>query len=330
MQAYIYCAKGNDPYENLAIEDFFTEYVSKHVEEPHAIIYFWQNEDSVIFGRNQNAANECNLSLLQRWNVHPVRRKTGGGAVFHDIKNLNFSFITSKSLYDKEKSMCIVSHALSQLGIPAQVNGRNDIVLGDAKISGNAYSSNETMTLHHGTLLLSVDIDKLERLLTVDQSKLASKGIHSVRSRVQNLQEQYPSLQIEDYKNAIQQQFCKCYDISQLQPFAFESKHRISIQEKAKQYASLEWIFGHDLSGLTSETKRFSWGSCTITHFGQDDADGYIDIYSDTLYSEEFEHIRRFIRSRMSVRQATTYSEDVNVGLSETEQLMLQDVWTLL
>lgn len=325
MKTYIYHAKGYNPYENLAIEEFFTEYVTLHTEELHAILYFWQNEDSVVFGRNQNVANESNLSLMQQWGVHPVRRKTGGGAVFHDVKNLNFSFIVSKEKYDKDASMLIIRDALRQMGIPASINGRNDILLKEAKISGNAYSSNDAMALHHGTLLLSVDMDKLERLLTVDESKLKSKGVRSVRSRVENLMDQYPHFTIEDYKNAIQQQFCECYHIEQLQPFVFGEEDIASVQKRKEQYASPEWIFGHDLSQLRSETKRFSWGTCTVSHFATDSGDEYIDFYSDTLYIREFEQVRCCLRHRS---QEAIKDKDWmrTLELTEVETNMLKDI----
>lgn len=329
MEAYIYHAPGHNPYENLAIEEFFTEYVTEHAEKSIAIVYFWQNEDSVIFGRNQNVASESNLSLMQQWNVHPVRRKTGGGAVFHDIRNLNFSFIVSKEKYNKEASMLIIRDALRQLGIPAEINGRNDILLEDAKISGNAYSSNESMSLHHGTLLLSVDLDKLERLLTVDQSKLQSKGVHSVRSRVQNLQEHYPLITIDEYKDTISKQFCKCYEIEHLETFTVSFDHMAVIQKIKQQYASPQWIFGHDLSQLRSMTKRFSWGTCTVGYFATDTEDEYVDLYSDTLYAEEFEQVRQYIR-RTSFIQKCNEEAIQNVQFPEIERIMLHDIEELI
>ncbi|GBC61586.1 lipoate--protein ligase [Desulfonema ishimotonii] len=177
-----------DPHINLALE----EYCLRHLDMGHPYLLFYINAPSVIIGRNQNTVEEINADYVREKGIRVVRRVSGGGAVYHDSGNLNFSFITR---YDRhhlnnfKKFTSPVIRALNRMGVPAALNGRNDIVVSGRKISGNAQYSNGKSMLSHGTLLLDSDLDTVVRALNVSADKIESKGLKSVRSRVANISE---------------------------------------------------------------------------------------------------------------------------------------------
>ena len=181
----LYVLKTTDPYLNLAIE----EYLFRNSLD--SIFILWQNDKTVVIGKNQNAYCEVNSEYAKLHGIKIARRITGGGAVYHDLGNINYSFI-SKSISDgidfKTFTGPIIS-LLKSLSVDAELSGRNDIMVGDRKISGNAQFSSGGKTLHHGTILFDSDLSVLTSVLNVDLEKIKSKAIKSTRSRVINLQE---------------------------------------------------------------------------------------------------------------------------------------------
>ncbi|MCL2214273.1 MAG: lipoate--protein ligase [Treponema sp.] len=174
-----------DPQFNLALE----QYIFDFLDRKHNYFMLWRNNNSVIVGKNQNTLAEINLPFVKSNNINVVRRLSGGGAVYHDLGNINFTFITGA---DNEKIdfslFCgFIQKALVSFGIPAEISGRNDITIGDSKISGNAQYVKNRRVMHHGTLLYDCDLDMLSGALTVKEDKFESKGIKSVRSRVANI-----------------------------------------------------------------------------------------------------------------------------------------------
>lgn len=174
-----------DPTYNLAFE----EYVLTNCREGNLLI-LWQNASSVIIGRNQNTAEEINQGFIDRHGIQVVRRNTGGGAVYHDLGNLNYSFITDADDLDKNTLQLFldpVVEALNSLGLDACCSGRNDILVSGKKVSGTAQQLLKGRILHHGTLLFDADADMISGALNPDPTKFQSKSIKSVRSRVGNI-----------------------------------------------------------------------------------------------------------------------------------------------
>ena len=178
-----------NPYLNLAIE----EYLFLNSEED--VFLLWQNSPTVVIGKNQNVYNEIDFNFLKSNNILIARRITGGGAVYHDFGNLNFSFISvsdEKRTLDFNHFTELIIEALNSFGIDAKLSGRNDILVNDKKISGNAQCTQNGRVLHHGTLLYDTDFTVLSSVLKPDERKIQSKAIKSVRSRVANISEFLP------------------------------------------------------------------------------------------------------------------------------------------
>ena len=191
---YLYLGIGNDPYHNLAVE----ETLLHQVKPGECILYLWQNAHTVVIGRNQNALAECDAALLEREGGRLARRLSGGGAVYHDLGNLNFTFLVRADDFDKSRQTEVILRAVNDAGIPAERNGRNDLTCEGRKFSGHAYYQTKEGCYHHGTLMLDVDTDRLTRYLRVSPIKLSKRGVPSVRSRVMNLREKRPDLTVEE------------------------------------------------------------------------------------------------------------------------------------
>ncbi|WP_339020774.1 lipoate--protein ligase [Spiroplasma endosymbiont of Atherix ibis] len=184
---FIYKTSCVDPTFNLATEEYFVK--AKKYKEP--ILFLWQNDNTIVVGRNQNAAWEINLQNAQKDLVNIVRRNSGGGTVFHDLGNINFSIIytdvDNKAVLLFASMLEPVIKTLNNLGVPAKFSGRNDIELNGKKISGNAMWKYEDRFLQHGTILFNANLDKLTKYLTVDRAKILSKNIKSISARVTNI-----------------------------------------------------------------------------------------------------------------------------------------------
>lgn len=270
---YIFNSNSYNPYKNLAIEDFLVNFAN---ENQHFILYFWQNENTVVIGRNQDAFSEVNLDYMIKNKIKLARRKTGGGAVFHDKNNLNFSFIIPKNRFNKLKSSNIIKKALFNLGIDSEISGRNDILVNNKKISGNAYLNKENVTLHHGTILLNTNFELLENVLNINTVKLKSHGVKSVKNRVLNLNELYPNITIKDLKQEIKKEFENTY-LNKCQLF------KDDLQIEKDFYSSDEWIYGDKkFINLKKYSHKFDWGICEIKILNSKEKK-YVKIYSDAL-----------------------------------------------
>ncbi len=177
------------------------------------LLYLWQNAHTVVIGKNQNAYREVNLTTLERDGGHLARRLSGGGAVYHDLGNLNFTFIMPEAAFDVGKQMQVIVDAVKHFGLEAEVSGRNDALVQGRKFSGNAYYHSGSNAYHHGTVLVDTDGAKIAKYLNVSKKKLESKGVHSVQSRVCNLKELNPEITCEKMRIALVQAFAEVYEL---------------------------------------------------------------------------------------------------------------------
>ncbi|MCD7749357.1 MAG: lipoate--protein ligase, partial [Oscillospiraceae bacterium] len=196
---YLYEGVGFDPHYNLAVEQQLLE----TVQPGECILYLWQNQNTVVIGRNQNAWKECRVSRLESEGGTLARRLSGGGAVFHDLGNLNFTFLLPTADYDLRRQTAVILTACQSLGVPAVLSGRNDLTAEGKKFSGSAFYHNRGRSYHHGTLLVQVDMEKLGRYLNPSSAKLEAKGVDSVRARVVNLADIQPDITIPALKEAL-------------------------------------------------------------------------------------------------------------------------------
>ena len=282
-------APGTDPYENLALEQTLLE----RVEEGECILYLWQNARTVVIGRNQNPWKECRTALLEEEGGHFARRLSGGGAVFHDLGNLNFTFLMREEDYDLSRQLTVIERACRSLGVPAERSGRNDLLADGRKFSGNAFYHHLGRAYHHGTLMVDVDLDRVQRYLSPSKAKLAAKGVDSVRSRVVNLKEFVPDLTVDDLKTALVSAFASVYDVGtspacppirknlpnlslrdQSADWSWQSVLPSSVQtltpdkfdlgELRAKYASDAWLYGPRLPFTLSVEDRFPWGGVEL------------------------------------------------------------------
>ena len=254
MKNYLYISTSGDGWTNLGTDEWFLE----HIAPDEMALYFYINDNAVILGRNQNPWAECDLAAMERDHVQLVRRITGGGAVYHDRGNLNFSFIAGSERYDQDRQLRLILDAVRALGIPCEATGRNDLAVEGRKFSGNAFCKRSKVQQHHGTLLVASDLDRLQKYLRVDPRKLRSKGTKSVRSRVCNLSDLLPGLRVEALLEALKNAFAREYG-------AYETLETgalpwADIRPYIEKHASWEWRLGETPSSI-SKWKSASLGA---------------------------------------------------------------------
>ena len=277
-QIKLYESNSFDPYLNLATE----QYLMETVEEDACILFLWQNQNTVVIGKNQNAWKECRTDLLREEGGFLARRLSGGGAVFHDLGNLNFTFLMPQAEYDLDRQFSVIAEAVSMLGLHAERSGRNDVLAEGRKFSGNAFYKNGKQAYHHGTLLVDVDMEKLGRYLNPSKAKLQSKGVDSVRSRVVNLTELSPTLTIDTMKKTMANAFAKVYDkpLTVMNDSDFDHE---AIEALCQRNASWEWNYGQKLPFTADFEDRFTWGSIQMCLQVENGVITVAKVYSDSM-----------------------------------------------
>lgn len=252
---FIYNAQGTDPHENLAAEKVLMD----SMQPGEVMLYLWQNLNTVVIGKNQNAWLECRTSLLEEEGGKLSRRLSGGGAVYHDLGNLNFTFVMCKEDYDLDKQVAVIQKACALAGIRAEKSGRNDLLADGRKFSGNAFYQDKVHAYHHGTLMVDVDKEKLGRYLSPPKAKLEAKGVASVRSRVVNLRELSPTLTIDGMRRNMEIAFQDVYGLSAAE-FVLDDAMKAEIQQLKDLYSSWDYLYGAPLSFTFSCEEKFDWG----------------------------------------------------------------------
>lgn len=247
-----------NPWYNLALE----EYLLNHVVENEIILYLWQNDHTVVIGKHQNAWKECACGELESEGGKLARRLSGGGAVYHDLGNLNFTFVMDRRLYNLERQLNVLLLAVRNFGVEAEFSGRNDLTVGGKKFSGNAFCFKSRSAYHHGTILVNTDMNRLARYLRVSKEKIVSKCVSSVKSRVVNLSYLNPKITIEEMWQSVKESFAQVYGGCSRE-FQFDRDSE-EIRRLYRKYASWEWRYGETPDFDISLCNRFDWGEIEL------------------------------------------------------------------
>ena len=228
-----------NPYHNLALEELLME-----SNPPECCtLYLWQNRQTVVIGQNQNAWQECRVKELEEDGGHLARRLSGGGAVFHDLGNLNFTFLVPRADYDVARQTQVIEEAAASFGLTVERSGRNDILVEGRKFSGNAFYKKGQNAYHHGTILIDVDMGALGRYLNVQPDKLQSKGVRSVRSRVTNVAEHLPDrVTLPEFRRILLENILR---ENQGEEYPLTPDDLAAVEKlRAERYATWEWNYG--------------------------------------------------------------------------------------
>ena len=271
----IYIFHSLDIYWNLATE----EYLYENLDKTHPTLLLYRNNKSVVIGRHQNPWKECDIQSMREDDINFCRRKSGGGAVYHDLGNSCYSFLTPVHpdvlpLNVKVDNNKVLIRALENLGIPCELNARNDICYNEKKVSGSAYQASlgkrdgtGRKTLHHGTMLLNADLPSLRKYLNPKKEKIVSKGVESVRSPVINLIEAKPDLTHEIFCNAVQEEFIRSFPGKEYSVIEYKQEEIEQIQRIADIYNELitwEWQFEKTPEFTNEVEETFDWGKINI------------------------------------------------------------------
>lgn len=255
MKTYLYTSTSFDAYENLARD----EYLLNTLGEDELALYFYINRSAVIIGKNQCPWIEVDNEKISADKVQCVRRVTGGGAVYHDMGNLNYSFIAGKNRYDMDAQRELIRKALAAFGIEAQATGRNDLTIDGHKFSGTAYCTRNGVHQSHGTLLVNVDRDAMSRYLSPSKLKLQSNGVKSVRSRVCGLNEFSADITVENLRKTLENLFVEAY--GPVQTPVFDREQLDALVEK---HSSPDWFFNNGLKNCRREETRLGFGNVRL------------------------------------------------------------------
>ncbi|HBJ2612682.1 TPA: lipoate--protein ligase [Clostridium botulinum] len=299
--------KSTNPFFNLALE----EYLLKNVDIKEDYFILWQNEPTIVIGKHQNTLKEINMNFVQNNNINVVRRNSGGGAVYHDLGNINFTFITKydeKHLLDFKTFTNPVVYSLGKLNVKAELSGRNDILIDGRKISGNSQHIYKDRFLHHGTLLFNSELENLVKALNVDNDKILSKGIESIKSRVTNIKEHVKEdIFMEEFKEILIENIF-IWNKSSLKEYNLTSDHINEIEKLMKEkYMTWQWNYGESPEFNYKNSKRFQGGKLEVL---LNIVEGHINeckIYGDFLGVMDVSEIEKKI---IGVKYGEEYIEE--------------------
>ncbi len=332
----VFLSDSLNPHLNLATE----EWIFHNLDPSQQILFLWRNEETVVIGRNQNPWSECNLAQMKADGVHLARRTTGGGAVFHDLGNTNFTFCLRKS-FISAKTMCkLFLMLLKLLVFRSEASGRNDLLIpfadGPRKFGGSAYREKKDRAFHHGTLLLHTDLTRLGNYLTPNPKKLQAKGKESVRARVANLTEISPELkhnQIVESVVASFEKILRSHDRNRILDNAKSSEN----SELKTQYDSLsswEWLYGNTLEFNHKMDDYLSLGFFDFQFQVEEGVIKDLKIFTDCLYPQLIDDLTQSLKGqpyhsetvRRSFIEVHGKFADISAGLRELELWLCKNI----
>lgn len=336
MKLKVFLSDSFNPHLNLATE----EWIFHNLDPSQQVLFLWRNHDTVVIGRNQNPWSECNLAQMKADNVHLARRTTGGGAVFHDLGNTNFTFLSPKEAYKRENNIAVIFNALKNFGISGEASGRNDLLIpfhdGPRKFSGSAYREKRDRAFHHGTLLLHTDLTRLGNYLTPSPKKLQAKGKESVRARVANLNEVHKDIKHEFIVETMVKAFEDFYNANaEIVSLNMESLKQIpELKEQYDNLSAWDWLYGNTLEFSHKMDEYLSLGFFDFHFQVRDGVIKDLKIFTDCLYPLLIEDLTENLRGQAylgeSVKKAVAKAKlkftELDLALTELEQWLCRHI----
>ena len=310
-----YISKTHDTAFNIALE----EYCFKQLKDEDEIFLLWINEPSIIVGKYQNTIEEINTEYTREKGIHVIRRISGGGAVYHDLNNLNYTIISNRDKGQegfnfKEFSKPIIE-TLAELGVKAEFTGRNDLEIDGQKFCGNAQAYIKDRVMHHGCLLFNVDFSALGNALKVSKDKIESKGVKSVRSRVTNILPHLKTpITVEEFGDKIMEYMKKQYP--DMKEYVFSKEELDYIAKRAEIKRSWEWNYGESPEFNITRGKRFKNGKIQIFATVENSRIKNIKFYGDFFgKNEDLSEVENLLKDVKYTREDVKEKlETVDIG----------------
>lgn len=310
-----YISKTHDTAFNIALE----EYCFKQLKNEDEIFLLWINEPSIIVGKYQNTIEEINTEYTREKGIHVIRRISGGGAVYHDLNNLNYTIISNRDKGQegfnfKEFSKPIIE-TLAELGVKAEFTGRNDLEIDGQKFCGNAQAYIKDRVMHHGCLLFNVDFSALGDALKVSKDKIESKGVKSVRSRVTNILPHLKTpITVEEFGDKIMEYMKKQYP--DMKEYVFSKEELDYIAKRAEVKRSWEWNYGESPEFNITRGKRFKNGKIQIFATVENSRIKNIKFYGDFFgKNEDLSEIENLLKNvKYTVEDVKKKLKSIDIG----------------